>query len=410
MIKYYGACLLAVALPATGRAAELSYDAAIQRAADSAPARDAARYGIDAARSAARAAGALPDPSLVIGVDNFPVSGPPAFNLRQDEMTMGRIGIEQDVPNLAKRRAARVVAAADIQMAEAGGSVELRKARLGAALAWIDLAYTGQRLTVIDTILKSLRPLVGTVKASVTSGSARPAQTLAIAKTIADLEDRRDELQSQVERARATLTRWTGDPSPRVTGPLPSIAVVPELLRASLDVHPDIVSAEATTQRADANLAVARADKHPDWGFDVAYQRRDPRYGDMVSAGVKIGLPLFARTRQDPLIAARTSEAAKAAAEREDARRALAEALDAGLADHTMHHAQWMRARDTLLPLARQRVDLETASYSASRAGVIDVVEAQTMLADAELTVLEREAEVARDAARLTMTYGRDGR
>jgi outer membrane protein TolC len=158
--------------------------------------------------------------------------------------------------------------------------------------------------------------------------------------------------------------------------------------------------------QAEADVAIARADKRPDWGFDVAYQRRADRYGDMISAGVTISLPLFAGRRQDPMIAASAASAAAALASQEDMRRSLLADLVVGLADHDMHHEQWMRARDTLLPLARNRAELETASYAAGRAGLLDVIEAQTMLADSELQLLDREAEVARDATRLVLTFG----
>lgn len=162
----------------------------------------------------------------------------------------------------------------------------------------------------------------------------------------------------------------------------------------------------ARVAQAEADVAVARADKRPDWGFDVAYQRRADRFGDMVSAGVTVSLPLFAKHRQGPMIAANTATASAALAQQEDMRRTLLADLEAGLADHVMHHDQWMRARDTLLPLARSRADLETASYGAGRAGLLNVIEAQTMLADSELQLLDREAEVARDAVRLVLTFG----
>ena len=64
-----------------------------------------------------------------------------------------------------------------------------------------------------------------------------------------------------------------------------------------------------------------------------------------------------------------------------------------------------MRSRGTLEPLAHQRVDLETASYAAGRASLVDVADAETALVDVALTTLDREALVAIDGARLTMTY-----
>ena len=50
----------------------------------------------------------------------------------------------------------------------------------------------------------------------------------------------------------------------------------------------------------------------------------------------------------------------------------------------------------------------ETVSYAAGRATLLDLIQAQSMFADAALLTLDREATVARDAARLVLTYGGD--
>src|SRR3546814_1705150 len=106
-----------------------------------------------------------------------------------------------------------------------------------------------------------------------------------------------------------------------------------------------------------ADVAAARATKRPDWSFDVAYQRRADRYGDMVSAGVTICLPLFAGKRQDPMIAASSASASAALAEQEDMRRVLAAAVQAGIGHHALQHEQWIGCRDTGLQVAHREVD-----------------------------------------------------
>ena len=401
---------LAALIASAAHASPLTYEQALREAVANSPGAAAVRAGISAAEADARAAGSLPDPRLSIGLDNYPVSGPPAFSLSQDNMTMGRVGIQQDLPNLAKRHAAQAQARAAVATAGASQVARLRQIRLGAGQAWIDLAYAERRLTALDTILRSLRALPTAARTAVASGTARPAQTLGVDQAIAGLEDRRDELVAAVARARAMLARWTGIPSPEIAGNVPALDLAPARLRAALEQHPEIISAEAGVRRAQADVDAARAEKRPDWGFEVAYQRRDPRYGDMISAGVSMTLPLFTRSRQNPRIAARQSAAEQASAEREDARRTLAAELEAGLADHQMHHSQWQRARQVLLPLARERAELETASYAAGRASLTDVIETKTALADAELTALDREAQVATDAVRLTISFGSDDR
>ncbi len=311
---------LLLAIPGVAVADPLSFDDAIERALADAPGIRATALGVDAARSAARSADALPDPKLALGLDNFPISGPPAGSFTRDEMTMARIGVQQDMPNLAKRHARLGRAQADITAAEADALVRARDVRLGAALAWTDLAYAGRRLKAIDNLLGILRPLLGTAPAGVASGASRPAEALESEQALAALEDRRREIMADIGRARAELSRWTGDPSPEAVGELPSFAVDPVALRTGLEQNPTMPAALARSGQADADVRLARAEKRPDWSWDVAYQRRDSRYGDMVSAGVTISLPLFASRRQDPMIAARAAEAGKARAEQEDAR------------------------------------------------------------------------------------------
>ena len=401
---------LLAALPGVAHAKALTFDEALAHAAANAPSLKARLLDVDARRSAATAAGQLPDPRLGVSLENFPLSGPPALSYAEDSMTMTRVGISQDVPNLAKRRAARQRAMADIGASEAQAAVEQRRVKVATALAWLDLAYATRRLAALDGVLDRLRELAPAAVSGVASGSARPAQALDVRQTIAGIEDKRSAVAADILRAQATLARWTGDTEPEIAGDLPAFTIDQAALRAAIGRHPDLVAALARTNRADADLAAARAEKRPDLSFEFGYGRRAERYGDLVSAGVIVSLPLFARKWQDPMIAASTASAGAARFEQDDMRRALVADLEAGLADHGMHHEQWVRARDTLLPLARQRADLEIISYSAGRAALPDLFAAQTAFADASLEVLDREAVVAREAARLVLTYGSDNR
>ena len=397
---------LLAAIPGIAFAGPLTFEAALQRARQEAPSITAKARGADAARTARGAAGALPDPTLGVSVESFPISGPLAFEPNRDDFTMARVGVSQDIPNLAKRHAQQARADSDIKAAEADTAVEARTVEVSTALAWINLAYAERRLTALDDLLTRLERVVGTTPGAVASGNARPAQTLSGQQAVATMRDRRSELVSNVARARATLTRWTGDPAPEIAGPIPEFPVDAAKLRAGLDHHPTIEMIDAQADQADADVRVADAGRRSDFGVNLAYQRRDPRFGDFISAGVTVSLPFFTRNRQNAGIAAAQASAGRVLAEREAARRTLAADLDADIADHVMHHEQWMRAQGTLQPLAEQRVKLETASYGAGRASLIDVADAFAALADATLTTVDREAKVAADGAGLNFTYG----
>jgi cobalt-zinc-cadmium efflux system outer membrane protein len=397
---------VAAALASPVHAGPLTFQAALDRAVSEAPSVKASALQVEAARASSRAAGALPDPKLSLGVEGFPVSGPNAGQPSKEDFAAARIGFAQDVPNSARRRASVAGAGAAISEAEAKRQVEVRRVKVAAALAWVDLAYAERRLAALDQVLASLTPLWEAQPSAVASGRSRPGQALAPVQMRAALEDQRSELAAGLVRARAELTRWTGEPAPAAGGAPPHYEIDPPALRTALETNPTVLAFGSAATRADTDVDAARAAKRPDWGWEVAYERRDPRFGDMLSAGVTLSLPLFASTRQEPLLAARKADASRAYADREDARRMLAAQLEADLADHVMHHDQWTRTLNVVLPAAQQRAALETASYGAGTASLSDVLDAMTAFADAKLTALEREAMVTRDGARIVLTYG----
>jgi len=396
----------ATLLAGTAHAAPLTYPAALKLAEESAPSLEARADDLKAARSAAIAAGQLPDPKLALGIDGFPISGPNAGRPQRDDFSDVSVGVIQDVPNIAKRRAQRQRAAADIGAAEAGQVVQTRSVRVSTALTWIDLFYAKRRLAALDEVETVLAKLRQTAPSGLASGVQRPAQTLEPERLTALLGDRRADLVAAIGKARAELVRWTGDADADVAGQGPDYPLDPAALRAGLDDLPSLRAFDAQSRQADADTALAKADKHPDWSWEVGYQHRDPRFGDMVMAQVTVGLPVFGATRQDPVIAARTQSASRVRIEREAARRALVADLDADLADHAMHHERLMRAETTLVPLAEKRASLETASYAAGNASVAEVMDAQLALVEARIDTLDREADVVRDGARIALTYG----
>lgn len=400
--------LIASTWTVPAQAEPLTFQAALIRAALDAPDMRSAALGVEAAEASVTAAGQLPDPRLAFGLDGFPVSGPFAGRFGEDDFTALRIGIEQDLPSRARRRAERSLAESAVGVAVSDKAVALREVRIAAGLAWIDLYYAERKLAALDDVLATLEPLWDAVPSGVASGADRPATALEVVRLKAALDDRRSALVAQGQAARAVLTRWTGDPEPGIEGLPPSEAPEQMTLRAGLDDLPELRAYGARDRQAQAELDLARAGSRPDWSLEASYQRRDPRFGDMLSVGASVSLPLFQRDRQQPLIAARSADAVRVGVERESKRRQLQADLEGDLAQHATDHAQWMRARDILLPLALQQSDLETAAYAAGRIGLADVIQSFTAVADARLDVLDKEAVVTRHAAEISLTYGGD--
>src|SRR3569833_3290686 len=107
---------------------------------------------VAAARSAAVAAGRLPDPKLAVGIENLPVTGAEQWSLTRDFMTMRKIGVMQDLPNRAKRHAKTDAAEANIARTEAERRVSILTVRRDTALAWLSRYYLERRVALFDEL------------------------------------------------------------------------------------------------------------------------------------------------------------------------------------------------------------------------------------------------------------------
>ena len=390
----------------SAQAQVLSFEAAVRQAMQSSPDVAAREYQVRAAQSAAVPAGALPDPKLFAGIDNFPVSGPNAWGFGE-EMTMLTLGVMQDIPNGGKRRARVERAQAEIGAARSEIAAQHLDVALAAALAWLDLFYVERQVGALADLEAENRLLQDTVAPLIASGAAQPAEAVAPELAQAALADRRSALDADAAKAKAELLRWTGL---AVDTPLPESAPVfvidPEALRAGLETHPALRAYEAAIARAAAETREAEAAKWPDLGIQGAVHHRDPQFGWMVSAQVTFDLPLFASTRQDPLIAAKALQTSRVRLERDAVHRRLTAELQGAMADYTFAREALQRSREITLPLTGRKVELQMASYRAGTAPLDMVLAARRERLETELAALDREAKMTKAAARLTILFG----
>ena len=384
----------------------LSFEAAILQAMSTSPEVAARESLVQATRSAAIPAGALPDPKLFVGLDTFPITGPNAGTFN-DDFTMVTVGVMQELTNLGKRSARVASAQAAVGEARAGVDAHHREVAVGAGLAWLDVFYAERRTEALEGLEAENRLLADTVAPRIANGSATAAEAVAVPLLDAALADRRTALSAETMRARAELRRWIGAGA---GGPLadsaPMLVVNPSMLRASLEAHPALRMYESSLARADAETREAEAAKRPDWALQAAVHGRKPEFGWLASVQVTIDLPLFTSTRQDPLIAAKVAEANRIRLERDGVQRRLLAELESAIATYTAAAEAAERIRGTTLPLVRQKVDLEIASYRAGTRSLDTVLTARREREETELAAIEREAEIAKAAARLTLNFG----
>lgn len=381
--------------------AGLSFDETTRLAHEQAPALQAQRSTLDGAQALLPAAATLPDPRLIVGLDNLPVTGPDRFSTTADFMTMQRIGVMQEVPNSAKRDARTAGAQARIERERALLAVTELAVRRDAGLAWLAVYFAESRAARLAGLERENQLLQDTLDARIASGQALPAERTMARIDALMIADRRDDALRDVERARAALRRWVGarGAEPLEGGP-PALQVKPEQLRAELHRHAEIAPYDAMQAMAWAEAREADAEQRGDWGWELVYSRR-PQYGDMMSFQLVFDLPWDRERRQQPQLMAKQREAARIQAERADTLRRHSEEIDAQLAELKALEAQHARLERQALALNTERVALALASYQAGRSDLGAVLMARREAVETQLRLIDLDAQRAALRVRL---------
>lgn len=401
LARLRAAASVLLALPLAAGAA-LSFDETARLALEQAPALAAQRSALAGAQAMLPAAATLPDPRLIVGLDNLPVTGPDRFSTTADSMTMQRLGLMQEVPNAAKREARAAGAQARIDRDRALLGVTELAVRRDAALAWLAVYFAEDRAAQLGELERENQLLLDTLGARIAGGQALPTErTLARIDALA-IADRRDDALRDVERARAALRRWVGARAaePLAGGP-PLLQVDAEQLRADLNRHAELAPYDAQEAIARAEAREADAEQRGDWGWEVVYSRR-PQYGDMMSFQLLFDIPWNRERRQQPQLIAKQREASRIEAERADTQRRHGEEIDVWLAELKALDAQHARLQSQALALNSERVALALASYQAGRGDLAAVLTARRDAVEAKLRLIDLDAQRAALRVRLT--------
>lgn len=392
--------LLLVAMAFAARADELlSLEAAVERALEIAPQVEARSADFDARQALAISAGRLPDPQLVAGIDNLPVTGPDAYSTTRDFMTMRKVGLMQEFPAASKRRLQRELAGAEVGVAAA----ELLQSRLAiareAAQAWIRRATAEASLNNLRALQPEVELQAAAARAAVAAGRSSTSEALAAEAALAQLSTRLLRMQSEARKASFELARWIDVDATRPLAPMPSLNELPtprESLLASVHEHGSLLTLQSQIEVARLDVDLAKAQRRPDWSAELAFAKRGPDFSDMVSLEFRVGFPLFTRNRQDPQITAKHAELRRVEAEREGELRMHTAEIQQMLTEWDQLGEQVRQYEQELLPLARERSRAALASYRAGRGDLRLALDAHQQ----EIELIVERAELVNERGR----------
>lgn len=420
-------------LPAVGAAQEAETLAALIAEARAAnPEIAAAQRQTAAAAARVPQAGALPDPTLAVGLMYVPV---PAFDLAQDGMTMGSVQVGQRLPPPGSR-AAREAVADELRQAVEWDAREVELgvvARLKAA--YHELLFVEGALDVLARNRSLLVDLAEVARGRFAVGRALQQDVLRAQTEVTRLEEQLAGLDARrmaaVTEINAILRRPATTPiHPTYPRPVHALALarppagaftaaaleaglggefppLPRLQERAVDDRPMLLAHVHRIAAQRASVGVAQRERLPGVELMLGYGMRQDR-SDMVTAMVSMPIPVFAARKQRQAV----TEAEETLAAEELRHHQMVAEIQADVATR---YAALVRTREQILllsdgviPQARATIESATAAYQAGRVEFASLLEAQATLFRNEIELARRLADFGQALAALERAAGTD--
>jgi outer membrane protein TolC len=348
-------------------------------------------------------------PSLTLSLDATKYSDP-FFNVgtggAQDVSVTGRADARLELFSV-RRFAELSRSAAAVDFADAG-IVEARfAAALGTESLFYDVLANDELRRVAEARAGRAEEAFGVARARVVSGAAVQSDSLQL---LLELTQARTDLlrqRSALRVARLQLGRRVGEPGPVDAVPLDSAPAqtlplgLDQATALALDQGPQYRAARASERAANAVLRSRRGEYLPTIFLSGAHNRFDvgffPGARTVSSVSLGVSLPVWNGAQREIGIA-------QASASR-DVARAIRSDLERGArADVTEAYEAYDTARETValqetaVAVARENYRVQEARYRAGAAEILDLLDAQVRLTQAEANLVQ-----ARYATRLAL-------
>lgn len=393
----------------TVTAAALSLPQAQAQALEQQPALQAWSAQAQAADARALSAAELPDPSLHLGLSNLAVDAPDPWAADAERMTMTQIGISQRFVRSDKRRLASALQRQEAQLSSTQQALTAREIRRQAGQAWVQAWSAEQLIALREREVRLAELWLAQSHIAVSSAQAAQTTQFQAQRRLALSQAAAEGARAQLQVARAQLARWLGEQADAPLAAPPEVQKVPPLepLLAALPKLPQLQLAVLQTQMQDTRRAQADASRQPDWWVQTMYGYRRP-YGDMLSIGIGMDLPIFQGRRQDQAVAAASADLQAADWRRQDLQKAVMAELRSqhALLREAVQRTRWI---EQALSDARAAVAAAEQRYGAGAVDMASLLMARDEALRAEAQWIEQYAQSLQRWLSLQALDARDG-
>lgn len=369
----------------------------------------AAERRVAVIRARTPASGALDDPMLMYRNWGTPLQKPWDWNQSQ-HMFM----YQQTLPGRGKRAARTEVNNQQVSEGDAQVEVVRREISVRVRKAYSDLLRSTDEHRIHNEQMELSKQALQSATVKYTIGRVPQQDVLKAQISMTRLVDHLIMLDQDEESARAELNALMGrDPSaplqamghygvPRV---LPSLA---ELEQVALENRPELKDIAATSEVAEAQLALARKSYTPDFTVAGGYMLmpEGSMYRNNYMAELTVNLPWLNKRKHDSEIKEAQASAAVVRSEHNAQVNIAFLEIQQALIKARAAERSLKLYSDTLRPQAEAAFKSASAAYQHDRTDFLNLIESQNMLLDVETSYFKAAANFDQRIAELERAIG----
>ena len=350
----------------------------------------------------------LAPPMLDASIWQWPVN-----TLNPANTNMYMFTATQELPGRGKRELRATVAEKDVAAAE--NDIDVRARRVGNAVkqAYAELFISRKAIEIHLASADLLRQVADVSQAKYTAGRTSQQDVL---KGIVELSRMHEDIIRLDQRAKiatARLNTLLDRPIDSLIGPLGEphestvLPPIADLQRQALEQQPEIRGAQIAVARAEAELAVVRGDRKPDFTVQAGYQVM-PQQTDAFLARVGITWPdaPWSRGRVDARVREAIAGVDAARASQKATENALRFSVQEAYLRAKAAEERAALLRSTIVPQSEQVLEVARIAYQADRGDFLALLDNERVLLDAQLGYYETLAEFEQAMADLERAVG----
>jgi outer membrane protein len=305
---------------------------------------------------------------------------------------------------------------AEITSAEAGELEQRYRAALETESSFYDVLVNQELSRVTDERVRRAQQALSVARARVTSGAAVQTDSLQLVLELTRAEVEGLRQRNALHTSRLELGRRVGAGGP--VDAVPSDSLPPDTLpislidaiRAGLDQGPQFRAARATESAADASLRAQRGNYLPVLSIGGLHQRYDtqlfPGASNINSLTVTVSFPLWNNGQREIEVNRARVNRDVARAVREDLERVVRRDVTSSYEAYETSAAS-VKLATVGVSVARQTYQMQELRYRSGASTILDLLDAQVNLAQAEADLVQARYQARLSLARLEAILGR---